>query len=427
MTVNAVKRIVEDAVRISAPGSSANPQQHALVRFIDLDADVTAPRTVIPGVISEGVITFAGQQGIGKTTAIVPLSMVAAGLHGVDDPLGPKAGRWRHVVYVSEDVAQVQRIVCGLVKFGGLGIKWDDVKDRFHVVPAARLPISGIVDVADEYRDRFVRKVDGVELRPLVVFDTKSAVVALDEENSNSEASKVIAALKQDFHGASFWIITHLAKANIGRSDVAALTSRGANALEADAHGTAFLVQEDDERYIVLGKVRFDPRWRELRIGSYWQETTGTNQWNEPEPIMLRWGIPAPAEQSRTELRERAHEEARREADTQLRGELLDAVQAASGAGYPINRTGLRAKVRRKTAEIMAALETLIAECWLYEVPVPRALRTHPKRDSFLIRLTDDERRSVLAGQPLPPERLAIPPSWRLPAVEKASVPDGND
>jgi hypothetical protein len=56
--------------------------------------------------------------------------MTAAGLHG--DDLMPC--EWRHVVYVTEDVEQLHRIVSGIVGFSDLNIDPDNVKERLHIV-----------------------------------------------------------------------------------------------------------------------------------------------------------------------------------------------------------------------------------------------------------------------------------------------------
>lgn len=398
---------------------------HPLLRFAELSGRIKAPAWVVPGLIPEGVIVIAGQHGVGKTTGLVPLSMVPAGLHGPDDVLGPQPARWRHVVYVTEHVEQVEMIVGGIVTYGGLGLAWQEVCERFHVVPAKRLDVATIVAVADSYRERFARTVDGVQLMPLVVLDTKSSVIAADDENDNASASGVVAALKQQFLGCPIWIVTHVSKQNIGRGDVAGLTSRGASAIDADAHGTAFLIKDGDERYLVLGKRRCETRWTELHLASRWENTTGLNAWGEPEEVTVRWSVPQPAGESRAAVRERAQEAIRKEEATQLRGEILDAVEVAWSGGIPLNRSGVKAKVRRKAAEVGSAVDALLSECWLLEVPVPRDLRTHPLRAAFLVRLTDIERAAVLRGMPAPQAKTRIPPAWRRPeSPPTSSVPD---
>lgn len=173
---------------------------HPLARFITLHSTPKAAKWVIPGLIEHGVVTIAGARGVGKTTAILPLALAAAGLHAPDYKMAPKSDRWRHVIYISEHVEQVERIIAGVVECSGWGITWDDIAERLHVVEAKRLPIDNVVDVAGLYK-LLTRIVDGVEILPLVVFDTQAACFTMSNENDNSEASAIMAALKQQGSG----------------------------------------------------------------------------------------------------------------------------------------------------------------------------------------------------------------------------------
>lgn len=128
------------------------------------DAKPAAPRWVIPGFIGHGVVIFAGAHGAGKTTAMVPLSMLAAGLHGEGDPLAP--GHWQHVVYVTEDVEQARCILARLIDFAGLHLDMRVAQERFHLVEARRLDPNYVVQVGATYREKFTRTVDGIELWP---------------------------------------------------------------------------------------------------------------------------------------------------------------------------------------------------------------------------------------------------------------------
>ena len=58
---------------------AAAPQQavkstHPLAQYIDFDCQPRAPKWVIPGFIGHGVVIIAGAHGVGKTTALLPLS-----------------------------------------------------------------------------------------------------------------------------------------------------------------------------------------------------------------------------------------------------------------------------------------------------------------------------------------------------------------
>lgn len=257
------------------------PKIHPLARYVDIDGTAKPPRWVLPGFIGHGVTVIAGAHGVGKTTALLPLAMTAAGLHG--DDLMPR--QWRHVVYVTEDVEQARRILAGVTLHSNLGIDLGLVRERVHIVEAVRLDPVFVASVGATYREQFTRTVEGVEVLPLVVLDTKSAVLALDNENDNSEASRMMAALKQGFDRLPVWLIGHVAKANLTRND--ALTSRGASAIEGDANQTMFLIREGDTRFLVQGKTRFEARWPELEISSYTAQTTAPDEFGNMEAAQL--------------------------------------------------------------------------------------------------------------------------------------------
>lgn len=402
--------VLLDAAQAPEPAAEAEP--HPLARFVALDGELRPPRWVIPGIIAEGLAVVAGSSGVGKSTALVPLACVAAGLHAPGDALAPR--HWRHVAYVSEDTEQVRRILAGLAQ--DLNLSPELVRERFRLVEAVRLPPERVAEAGAEYRRRFTRRVGEVELPPLVVLDTKSAVLALGDENSNAEASAAVAALKQDFAGLPVWLVAHLAKANLGRSDAAALTARGAGALGDDAHQTLFLVAEGERRFLVSGKRRFEARWPELLIESRWRTLQALDAFGEPETLTLRWGIPSPPTTSRAEAREQAQEAERKQAEAELRAEVLERVGTAWQCGQPLNRRGLASKVSRRADEVYGCTEALLAEGWLIEVEVPRKQRIHPRRSGFLVALTPAEFQAVaMDGKPIPPHKLAIPPSWRKP------------
>ncbi len=411
-----------DALELLLHSASEPPKPeappHPLARYVDLDGEPMAPRFVIPGFIGHGLVIVAGTHGVGKTTALLPLAMVAAGLHGHGDPLAPK--HWRHVVYIVEDAEQALRIVAGIVKFGGLGLDVATVRERLHIVEARRLVPSYVAEVATTYREHFARLVDGVEVPPLVVMDTKSAVLEMEEENSNSEASAIVALLKQSFESLPVWMVGHVAKAS--RGEIAGLSLRGGSAFEADANQVLYLVKEGEARFLVRGKTRFEAQWPELAIESKTAATVAPDEYGDPQPVVLRWGIASPPEQSRKEAQEQAQEAARKAEAAALRDEVRDAIEAAWQGGFPLNREGVKAKVKRNRAEVTDTIENLLAERWLHEVAIPPKDRTNPKRAAFLVNLTTEEHEAARRGEGMPPAKLVVPESWRRPAAP--SVPD---
>ena len=356
--------------------------------------------------------------GAGKTTALLPLAMVAAGLHGADNELAPK--HWRHVVYIVEDVEQALRIISGVVEHGRLGINPDDVADRLHIVEAKRLPPSDVAKVGKTYREDFTRKVNGVEVLPLVVVDTKAATLELENENDNSEASAAMAALKQGFDGLPVWLVGHVAKQSIGRSNVADVSLRGGSAFEADANQVLYLVQDGEARYLVRGKTRFDAKWKELQINSEFVSVMAEDEFGDFEEVTLRWGICTPPEQSRNKAKEQAKELEAKEATGKLRDAIRAALDSAWTGGHPLNRAGVKALPLGKTQTVSACIQNLIDERWLYEVAIPASERKHPKQDSFLVSLSTPEREAFVTTGELPDAKLVIPKGWKK---EVPSVP----
>lgn len=413
----------------------AQPQaQHPLAQFVRLNRRPQAVRWVVPGLIEEGVVTIAGARGVGKTTVILPLSLAVAGLHAPGYPLAPHPDRWRHVIYVAEQVSQAERILAGVVEHSGMGVAWEQVDERIHLVEARRLDVADVAAVGALYRQQFARVVDGVEILPLVIFDTQAASFSMSSENDNSEASRIMATLKQSFAGLPVWLVSHVAKAAIGRSDIPTLTARGAGAFEADAAANLYITTEGEgdqqRRYLSIGKTRAEPQHgTDLAIESACAETTGTNAWGESETVHLRWATVQPMEESRSMLRAKAQEDAQEAAakakELVLRSALLDLADAAQRTGNPLSKTGLKAAAGGKATDTSRAIESLEAEGWLCQVPVPAAIRTHHLRASFVIRLTAEERDHYLSTGALPTAKTVTPPSWQKPA--NSCVPENLD
>jgi RecA-family ATPase len=412
--LDVLEMLLESATELPKP----EPKVHPLARYVDIDAKAKPPRWVIPGFIGHGVTVIAGAHGVGKTTALLPLAMTAAGLHGGD--LMPR--HWRHVIYITEDTEQASRILAGITGHSNLGINLDALRERLHIVEAVRLDPAFVASVGTTYREQFTRTVEGVEVLPLVVLDTKSAVLAIENENDNSEASSMMAALKQGFDRLPVWLIGHVAKANLSRND--ALTSRGASAIEGDANQTMFLIREGESRYLVQGKTRFEARWPELEITSYTAQTTEPDEFGNLEPVLLRWGIAAPANQSRKEAAEQATEQQRKEDEASLRQDIRDAIQLAWVAGNPLNRAGVKAKVRRKASDVVAMLENLLNERWLFEVTIPAKDRTNNSKSAYLVNLSTKEHEAILSDGALPADKLEIPASWKKQAMPVVPAPN---
>lgn len=409
-----------DRIEAAVPGRAAG-DSHPLgpAQFVKLRKTPQAVRWAVPGVIEHGVVTIAGARGVGKTTSILPLALSVAGLHEPGYPLAPHPDRWRHVIYAVEQVEQAERILAGLVECSGMGITWEQVEERFHLVPATRLRAEAVVQVAGTYREQFARMVDGVEILPLVVFDTQSASFEMDNESDNAEAGRIMAALRQRFEQIPIWILGHVAKTSIGRSDVQALTARGAGAFEGDSIANFYLVEEHGQRFLSIGKHRAEPRFgKELLIESGDKIITGYNEWGEAEDVHLRWSIIRPMDQTRAEMREQSEEAAERERKGDMRDAIKNAVQVAWQAGNPLSKNGIVSRVTGKTADIKREVDSLLSEGWLHEVPVPASVRRVPSKSVFLICLDTPEHDEWDASKRVPAAKLTIPESWKKPAFQ---------
>lgn len=383
---------------------------HELLCVTPITAMPRTPDWILPGVVASGLTLFAGSHGVGKTTAMIPLAAVAAGFCMPDDVLSP-GEKWRHVIYITEDIDQAGRILHGLSQ--QLGISVERLQERMHFVRAVRMPMQKIVAVGPEYRKRFGRTVGAVEIPPLVVLDTQAATVALDNENDNAEASNAVAMLKQRFSDIPVWLICHVAKSNLGRSDVAALSARGAGAWEADSHATAYLVEEAGIRWLVLGKRRFEARYNELQIVSHTAETDAIDAWGAAERVTLRWGQAVPAEASRKALaaqsREEEEQRTKRDADSALRQAIMDAVQIAQQQGRPLNRTAAAAAVGGKKSAALDCVTRLLQDCRLLEVHIPKDARTNNSRQAYLINLLTPHAEALRRGDMSEAEIAALP------------------
>lgn len=412
---------LDELEEVLAAAVTPAPPVHPLARFVDLEAEPIAPRFVVPGFIGYGLVIFAGAHGVGKTTALLPLAMLVAGLHRHGDPLAPK--HWRHVVYIVEDTEQALRIVAGIVKFGELGLDMATVRERLHIVEARRLEPAYVAAVASTYREQFSRTVEGVEVPPLVVMDTKSAVLEMEDENGNSEGSAIVAMLKQSFENLPVWLVGHVAKAAMSRGDLSGLSLRGGSAFEADANQVLYLVKEGEARYLVRGKTRFEAAWPELLIESKTAATLAPDEFGELKPVTLRWGIASPPELSRKETQQQAQEAASKAEAAAMRDEVRGVIEVAWRGGFPLNREAVKAAIKRNRAQVTDTIENLLAERWLHEVAIPTKERTNPKRAAFLVNLTTEEHEAALRGEGLPAGKLEVPASWRKPAAPSVLEP----
>lgn len=135
----------------------------------------------------------------------------------------------------------------------------------------------------------------------------------------------------------------------------------------------------------------------------------------------MRWGIAAPALQSRKQAAADATMLAKIEADAELRKSIREAVDGAWLEGNPLNREGVKDMMKRKNTVVTETIENLLTEKWLHEVSIHSKDRLHTSKKSFLVNLTTTERDAVLRGEGVADEKQIVPPSWRKVTI--SSIP----
>ena len=218
-------------------------------------------RYMVKGFWAHSFMVLAGQPGIGKTTAVISLCMVMAGLQAKDCEL--TATKKRKTIIVTEDSDQVERTLTGYARH--YGISADSLSDWFVIIDAKRSQVKDLLMLAHNVIHHTIDNV-----RPLLVLDTANATMDIDNENDNSEVGSFIAALKQTIYiqlDTPVCIITHTNK-TISKADSDA-TARGASAFTGDATLTGVLFEDETKtRYMRLVKTRYQPNFREIKFNS---------------------------------------------------------------------------------------------------------------------------------------------------------------
>ncbi len=218
-------------------------------------------RYMVKGFWAHSFMVLAGQPGIGKTTAVISLCMVMAGLQAKDCEL--TATKKRKTIIVTEDSDQVERTLTGYARH--YGISASDLSQWFVIIDAKRSNVKDLLMLAHNVIHHTIDNV-----RPLLVLDTANATMDIDNENDNSEVGAYIAALKQTIYiqlDTPVCIITHTNK-TISKSDSDA-TARGASAFTGDATLTGVLFEDETKtRYMRLVKTRYQPNFREIKFNS---------------------------------------------------------------------------------------------------------------------------------------------------------------
>ena len=217
---------------------------------------------LIDGFIAHSFSVIAGQPGVGKTTAMLSIALIAAGFKVGDSEI--KAEARRKIIYVSEDTAQVKRSLYAYSKH--MDISASELNDYFVLIESIRSTADEVIELAHNVIENTINNE-----RPWVIIDTANATLDIENENDNSQVGAFMAALKQTIFtklNTSICIITHTAK-TMSKEDDSAM-ARGASAYTGDATLTAVLfMDEENNRYLRLIKTRYEPVFREVLLISH--------------------------------------------------------------------------------------------------------------------------------------------------------------
>jgi energy-coupling factor transporter ATP-binding protein EcfA2 len=325
---------------------------------------------VVDGFFSNKMTLIAGAPGSGKSTALVSLTAIVAGIVITDDI---KVELQRKIFYVTEDAEQIERILFGLRHQGLTTWTQGQIAESFVIINARRRPHAEIASMVQAARHTGkTQHKSGYEVEPLIVLDTSNATIDLDNENDNSEAGKAIAAIKETLGNACLWIVGHTAKA-INRADLKSLSFRGASAFEGDANATSYLFTDESAgknvRFLALGKRRFTAEFDEIRIDVTTGSMEAVTPWGTTQKTFYSVGrLSRSSAEVRQELTKAARDEGVAEQKQKMLERIAYSVANENAAGEPLNRERLKKMIGGNGKMFSDLVAEMIFDGWIKEV-----------------------------------------------------------
>ena len=190
---------------------------------------------------------------------------------------------------------------------------------------------------------------------PLVILDTTNATINLDNISDNTEVSSAVSLLRQEMGRINLCLVGHVAKAS--RNDVKQVTFIGAGSWEGDTQQSMYLVSDNNERYLVLGKKRFESEVTEYIIRSHVKEFEAADKLGHSVSIRCFYGIPeATNSTKKQEAKERADADRKAATWSAVQRRIIEYVEKHPGA--PTRQ--ISESVSGKSATVQKALKELI-------------------------------------------------------------------
>lgn len=340
---------------------------------IDLGPMVLHPTEfILDGFLPVGVSVIAGAWGAGKSTNLIPLLCSAAHLSPEDWGFWPTIRR--KIIWVTEAPEQARDTLFSLAKEAG-SASWGDFAEWFRLFRAKRRPAKKLAKLIKALIEETTYTLEnGFRVNPVVVLDTTSANIDLENESDNSQVSAAIAILKQELPGVSIVLVGHTPK-SLTRADINDATFRGAGAWEADSVATYFLIHDPDAdiRFLGIRKCRFSPSYREIAFGQAGGSLIVDTPWGEPQAKAYMHGVPSkssPDERKRiqAEAKEEKKEEREERQLTDRQERVLAKARSLVAEGRWPTKTELETSVIGKAELTRAAIRRLVEAGLLQEV-----------------------------------------------------------
>ena len=276
---------------VDQPAQPASDQPLPYWKELSLDLTRLYPvEYLIDGFLAHSFSVSAGQPGVGKTTAMVSVCLIAAGFALSDSPL--KTESRRKILYVTEDANQVRQSLYAYSKYWNLDPK--EIAEWFIVIESKRSKVPEILLLAENVIRHTTTE------RPFLIIDTSNATLEIDNENDNSEVGSYMAAIKQTIYtqlNTPIKIITHTAKTAQTNDDAA--MARGASAFTGDATLTAILfMDEEKNRFMRLIKTRYEPIHREISFQTHIHNEVILTRHGNMQDVQCITVIPYPTSES---------------------------------------------------------------------------------------------------------------------------------
>jgi hypothetical protein len=366
-------------------------QIHALQRYPYQLDNLKPIDFVIEGYFRNGVNLFAGTAGVGKTSILVPLASEVTHFGDPHSVLRPK--KQRRVIYMSEDCEQVERTLYGMAKKSGFYLP-KDFLDMFILIESKRIGVHDlcqqIITLSDQHMITQIVGNRSIDNAPLVVLDTASANIDMDNESDNSEASGVVAVVKETHikTGSPIWISGHVSK-TLKRGDARDLSFRGASAWEADVHQVNYVTEDErfpNSRFITLGKHRFESKGNEIECESHRDQEDVEDGLGGYQTVSYRFSTFKPSSTyERESLKaEKAIKESQMK-EAELRETIYEFIKDQNLNSLFVNRQKIRDSVTGKYDLKNKLINQLIDSKMIEEIEIPKKERTNSNQKFKLV------------------------------------------